>query len=635
MYKLYYIRGINRLDTPYFSTLQEQATYFESKKILEIDYIYPPHYRDTIDFDITDLDMKTQANYLSINFNNKTYYYFIDNVVYINEEMIQISITMDVIQTYMFDIDYIHCDVARRTIDRWNDDGTINRNYLRENLSNGDMVLKDTGFDVTPLDLGWCIIEYSYSKPYNEGDHYNKKVLTDALGASVDYETNLLSNNFFNKEIKFNSNKRTFLIPYSITGNKDIKIVEYYKDNEDIRLTINYNEIMPSIYEMISAIGKMENVLSIRFISQNIFKSLNIQETDNEIVINYHFSRDFQSYLQYYKKIEYASGDPIHYQIAGITLYNTNFNIQKPEPIEIKTFTSTHTFNYKKQINLEYAFDKIYVPALLDENYIQYQYGEKINLTSCPFYQMNNPIIYNKHTYDITTGYRLYCITDNINASTDKYKTLIYVTTEENYTLSNNAWNTYLSQNQATLTRGLRLNHIKNIYDVIPNTVKNVSTGNVGGAIANVADAAFNVFNINEKLNITKENLQFTPDTIKLGNAINSDILSESIFPCYYIYEVNDIDKVAEQYEAYGYKVNEHYSKVNILDVLNTRYYYNVIKCEDMEINLKVLNDELTITRIKDRFNSGLRLWNIKNLKSYMQMGDLFVYDNVEKKYLE
>lgn len=608
MYKLYYIRGINRLDTPYFSTLQEQATYFESKKILEIDYIYPPHYRDTIDFDITDLDMKTQANYLSIKFNNKMYYYFIDNVVYINEEMVQITVTMDVIQTYMFDIDYIHCDVARRTIDRWNDDGTINRNYLRENLSQGTMEF--INHNTEEEDVMWAIIRFTFVKRYVNGSRVE---LSDTLGHpittySIQYNQAILNNRILT------SDSDIALIPIS---NKKMHIINGVRTWD-----INSNE---NIGFYLRKIGSMENVLSIRLVPYTFLNG--ITYATNNDTINITMDTNFYYLLE--QVIQKGAAEENDVKIKCICVATLH------DPINILTKRSDFDFDFYKNNWIQEPFDRQFVPALLDENYIQYNYGEKISLTGAPLYQWKQPYMYSKYSYDLINGYRIYYNTDDLTEVRDKYKTLIYVTTDENYTLYNNAWNTYLSQNQATLTRGVRLNHIKNIYDVIPNITKNISTGNVGGAIANVADTAFNIFNINEKLNITKENLQFTPDTIKLGNAVNVDISSDSIIPCYYLYQVNDIDKVAEQYEAYGYKVNEHYSKVNILEALNTRYYYNVIKCEDMEINLKVLNDELTITRIKDRFNSGLRLWNIKNLDTNIQMGDLFVYDNVENKYLE
>ncbi len=642
MYKLYYVRGINRLDTPYFKTLAEQETYFESKKILEIDYIYPPHYRDTIDFDITDLDMKTQANYLGIEFNNKMYYYFIDNVVYINEEMIQITITMDVIQTYMFDIDYIHCDVGRRTIDRWNDDGTINRNYLRENLSQGTMQV--VGAHKYEEDFGFVIIAYTIGAPLRNLKEDNLLyVRNDANLISQGYSFAYnLSNNLFSIK-NFSTDTQIAIIPYSSKYKRFNVVAKYgYTTKTDgLVFTENKTFIMDMtdigggelpILDSIGLIASLDNIISIKYVPYNLFNNVSI-DTSGEVPIltlesisnGYGFCGLCQAIHRSYTGST-SQGD----LVSTITFFELNDE-------RILTKKANFQFDFTPNKPIQKPFDKKYIPALIDENYIQLHFGEKMSLTSFPLYQAKQTTLNLLYTTNIVDGYRLYYITDDpiTEIEFDKYKTLTYVTTTENFVLFNSAWSTYLSQNQSSLTRGVRLNQIKVLFDYSKGIFSNLRQGSKLGIANQSLDSAFELYSINEKLNITKENLEYTPDTIKLGNSVNSDIISESIIPCIYYYEVNDIDKVAEQYEGYGYKVNEHYSKVNILDTLNTRYYYNIIKCEDMEINLKVLNDELTITRIKDRFNSGLRLWNISNLDENMQMGDLFVYDNVEKKYLE
>ena len=99
---------------------------------------------------------------------------------------------------------------------------------------------------------------------------------------------------------------------------------------------------------------------------------------------------------------------------------------------------------------------------------------------------------------------------------------------------------------------------------------------------------------------------------------------------------VYDYDKVCEQLEENGYKVNEHYSNINIIKELNTRYYYNYFQCSALNISLNnVLNDNDTLQLIIDRFNDGLRFWNIQNCNNDdIDIGQLFVYDNVEKSLI-
>ena len=134
MIKLIYIRGISAYDTPYFSSKLEQYDFFDDINGVEIDAYYPPHYTNTIKLDRDDVDDISRYNYLILYFNNKNYFYFLDSINYINEDVYEVKIVMDTIQTYMFDIVWNESLVSRKSIKRWNGN-EINRDYIRENLS--------------------------------------------------------------------------------------------------------------------------------------------------------------------------------------------------------------------------------------------------------------------------------------------------------------------------------------------------------------------------------------------------------------------------------------------------------------------------------------------------------------------
>ena len=58
MIKLYYVRGINRYDTPYFPNITAQEDYFEGKVFSSLDAWYPPHYDNTIRLTSDDISFK-------------------------------------------------------------------------------------------------------------------------------------------------------------------------------------------------------------------------------------------------------------------------------------------------------------------------------------------------------------------------------------------------------------------------------------------------------------------------------------------------------------------------------------------------------------------------------------------------
>ena len=75
---LYYVEGISDVDTPFFSSKAEQSEYFSQKlvKTLSSSY-YPPYYRNKIKFASDDLTLDTRVNYLSLDTEERKYYYFI------------------------------------------------------------------------------------------------------------------------------------------------------------------------------------------------------------------------------------------------------------------------------------------------------------------------------------------------------------------------------------------------------------------------------------------------------------------------------------------------------------------------------------------------------------------------------
>ena len=133
--KLYYVEGISRTDTPLFDNIENQRQYYSDRLVVTIpDSFYPPHYRNEISLVLGDYftpSSASQMNYLSLEYLGRVYYYFIDSIEYKNEDIATLNVTMDVIQTYMFDINYHNARVKRETIKRWNGD-YINRNYINE-----------------------------------------------------------------------------------------------------------------------------------------------------------------------------------------------------------------------------------------------------------------------------------------------------------------------------------------------------------------------------------------------------------------------------------------------------------------------------------------------------------------------
>ena len=584
MIYLYYIRGINRYDTPYFANINDQETYFEGKQVVSIDSWYPPHYDNTIRFTSDDLSFKKQVNYLSLEFNGKVFYYFIDDIRYIDEDTVEIDITMDVIQTYMFNIDWINSTVSRRLIDRWNGDA-INRKYLREQIGSG---LYDT-------------ITY-YEVPYN----YPHIVLTSAdnLGDSGSPSTFIYDNQLIN------DSTYTYLIIDTLNDGFKYQL---YKGSTGLGRTYTTKDVMKW-----NDAPKIERAFMFMY-----FQLGSVSESGTGDLTKLELSNAY-------------SGDTFVPSLKSGIPRDPYCQI---DTVNITPDTYTITTPFVKNTSATASFDKKYVPQLLDENFIRIKFGERLGYTTYPTSLMITKSLVGTALNDYKTGNRIFRLEQD-SSEKDKYMTTCINNTQENVTLINDAFKNYMANNQGQMVMGIAKASLgatiglsmipKPTPTFTPKTHKlskaylareEMYNRRVSNQLVGDAMSSGDVF-------AGAINSAFQPDTTKQGNTVTSDIYANALKRFYSIEMCTDIDDVAKILEGYGYAVHESYGAVNLFNTLNTRTYFNVIKVDRLEIGLtQCLNDDTTISEIIDRMEQGIRMWNV-------EIGQhLYEYDNVEKAY--
>lgn len=585
MIHLYYIRGINRYDTPYFANINAQESYFEGKIVSSVDTWYPPHYDNTIRFTSDDISFNKQINYLSLEFNGKIYYYFIDDIRYIDEDTVEIDITMDVIQTYMFNIDWINSTVSRRLIDRWNGD-VINRKYLREQLGSGL-------FDTTTY----------YEVPYN----YPHIVLTSAdnLGESGNPSTFIYDNQLIN------DSTYTYMIIDTLKGEFKYQL---YKGSTVLGRTYTTKDVMKW-----NDAPKIERAFMFMY-----FQLGSVSESGTGDLTKLELSNDYSGDTFVPSLKSGVPRDP-YCQIDTVIVTPDTYNITTP---------------FVKNTSATASFDKKYIPQLLDENFMRIKFGERLGYTTYPTSLMVSKTLTGTALNDYKTGNRIFKL-EQTGSEKDKYMTTCINNTQENVTLINDAFKNYMANNQGQMVMGIAKASLgatiglsmipKPIPTYTPKTHKlskaylareEMYNRRVSNQVTADAMSAGNVFE-------GAINSAFQPDTTKQGNTVTSDIYANSLKRFYSIEECTDIDDVAKILEGYGYSVHESYGAVNLFNTLNTRTYYNVIKVDRLEIGLtQCLNDDTTISEIINRMEQGIRMWNV-------EIGlHLYEYDNVEKAYV-
>ena len=586
MIKLYYVRGINRYDTPYFPNITAQEDYFEGKVFSSLDAWYPPHYDNTIRLTSDDISFNKQINYLSLEFNGKLYYYFIDDIRYIDEDTLEIDITMDVIQTYMFNIDWINSTVSRRLIDRWNGDA-INRKYIREQLGNG---LFET-------------ITY-YEMPYN----YPHIVLTSAkalgdttIPATFIYDNQLINDTTYN-----------------------YLVIDTLKDNMKYQIYTKGNPLYLGVPYTTKEVMKWNDAPEIERAYMFMYYQLGtINETGTDDLTKLELSNSYAG-TSFVASLKGGQPRDPYCQIDTVIVTPDKYTITTP---------------FVKNTSATTPFHKKYIPQLLDENFMRIKFGERLGYTTYPTSLMVTKSLIGTAINDYKTGNRIFKLEQD-SSEKDKYMTTCINNTQENVTLINDAFKQYMANNQGQMVMGIAKASIGATigFNMIPKPTptftpkthklskaylarEEMYNRRVSNQITADAMSAGNVFG-------GAINSAFQPDTTKQGNTVTSDIYANALKRFYSIEMCTDIDDVAQTLEGYGYAVHESYGAVNLFDKLNTRTYFNVIKVDSLEIGLtQCFNDDTTISEIIDRMEKGIRMWNV-------EIGQhLYEYDNVEKEY--
>ena len=119
-----------------FRDLNQQIDYFISKKVMEFDDTKYHRVGNSIKIPIHFDDFNLmRCNYLLAQNHNqlshrKTYFYFIVNKEYVNSETTKLTLKLDVMQTYLFEIRFGQCFIERQHYNPYNSNGDINIDIL-------------------------------------------------------------------------------------------------------------------------------------------------------------------------------------------------------------------------------------------------------------------------------------------------------------------------------------------------------------------------------------------------------------------------------------------------------------------------------------------------------------------------
>lgn len=412
MIGLCYVKGINEVDTPYFNDKDEQTAFF-NKTIVWKDYesYYPPYFMNTIRLSSEDIPFNNpskKVNYCLLDYEGKRYYYFIDSIDYVTDDLVEITIEMDTIQTYWYDVLVSKPTISRMAINRWGDDGqAINRNYIRENLSTGNMIkrLKEE-FKGTSDKLKWIVVRISDNP---NASHYDP----NNVGPTSTY---LRSSSY--GHVRFKKDAK-HVIDYQMTGGGYLLVPYGDWVAETGKVWIEFGDtfkLIGNIPTFLSSLASDSRVMSISFIPFNPFADIHyigLTHTDSGI------KAPLIKVLSHGVTINTtdSGGKPItknlkwYYYELGSTDSSASvygyFRMVFPEGYmnRIESFTEAPAVELipaSKSMALDsYVTGKVTtkttiwnpanVPAMLDENYLQVHLGDNGGTTIAPLFYYTIP----------------------------------------------------------------------------------------------------------------------------------------------------------------------------------------------------------------------------------------------------
>lgn len=612
-----YIEGISRIDTPYFANISEQEDYFDSHEVVTIDNtFYPPHYTNVIKVDSEDIDFNITVNYVWFEYLGKRYYYFIDDIEYISETIAKFYITMDTIQTYMFNIRVTNGIIERKFINRWKNNFTkINRAYLRENVSEG--IFDVDNFEVFNSDRNQWFYIYKTTELNSEKNVGNKVCIDenwDPNGPNgVSTPLNTLFAPYIRKDYVYGGTS------FSISG-----------DDVTVRL------------------AQKNWCVDIFIIPFNPFKWLDI-DGDELVYESHRVNYDSNLVLDYYFDMATNPNDESNHFYSLRSNFQAKHSIGTLQAttnyIMTRSYSGARGMKYNNTNNQIYKpFNITYMPMLCDENYLRYTFGSNFVNTTLPLSLIIEKTFYYKYYADVENGRIIYCL-DDTNSFTDRFRTTIVDSNLIGVPMKNSPWSDYVSQNRARW--GMAIG--ETALDII---TKGANVGIRNASIqAEMSDIVTDKRNYTPKTGVLKKKYQRmlnskNRDIEENLNSYGIDAASKSIGgvigqgiqdinnyckPSTVVQQGNTIPSLNHDYEIFlktevvrdihqcahyfhrnGVLVNEYInSRDNIFDYVNTRYYFNVLKMSDVDLHLaNIVEDVTSVESVKDRLSNGLRLWN-------------------------
>lgn len=618
----------------YFRTRQEQEGYFNVNTLfvnsISVNFNVGNLLKTTLTINAEEehLNRLLSCNYLIVKNNSKVkdlnyFYYFITNSFQLSGNQISVDVELDVINTYLLDVEFTDCMIKRGHLNRFidNGDGTVSfdgtaysKLFEREPIQNvAKRLVKKTNLNliidksnkfqewINKNIFGW--IYYYISEP-------RKRTI-------YDFNNNQTQGSFFEAKQTLNNAITAEISPLGIVAVPIFKKYDILRPSIYMEVNNNRYEIPDNIFAFKSYNNDNSYVYSAKFSFCPPFQPSEIRDQDFEIEEGGNYSRLIFKSLAYTSSWAYSGFyfKNIHYLLQSTTQGMITLN-ETPIDIETNMYISKKQLTFNKNEIIGSIKNSKFNPKLLAQDYFELKLLENSGNYFIYDLQKINAnkfnVIYNEAmTADITKGFACLNI-ESANYSIECRKNLtgLVVSNDMSIMVDNDKLQEMLANN-------------KNYY--LQNDLK-ASLGILGGGVGIAEGIATNkplmsiagsTAIIGSIQNVIDKDL-LTTDNLKNAPALISGTNKNAIFNCLY----NEFKISIEEYDIlenekemindfmcqYGFTVNR---LGNIKDYLDIRKYYNYVQAEIEEVKS---NKTLISNQVKNKFveifKQGIRFWN-------------------------
>ena len=577
------------------------------------DYVKVPEYIDNV--------RECTYLYWDNDSNSKRYFAFITNSYYLNEETSIVEYELDVMQTFLFDYKIEGAHIAREHQNRFKINPSLsyydrifniqpeNLNLGKDYIINGNQKFcKKVTIDNKQYDLVWIII-----------------VATEALFGNETKSYYLMNNNLY-----------VYCIPYVIGvpvgATTNVAPVKFYYNGTAHSLW-NYKTIS-EFFTSEEAKQKVYQITVSSFLPRYDKLTLNgttITEDTTEGSLYKYIEYTYQGTLTYgiIQLFQNGSLTNIDDSVLGtigkdLTLTFSPTTTLTPEmKYESKLLTDPYSFmqftHNNQSINLKYenVFDKTIMG--------------KINL-----YGLYSFMVYNKKYATMTPsgfedddlGYMYGLASKPIN----------------DLPWTSDAYLNYMLTKSAQAITGMAVKTAGGAVGIgagIAMTVAGFASENPALAIAGISSIAGGTVSaggaVAEEI-AKREDLKNVPESLNsLSNDGTFSISSKTLIPIIQYLEIRPEYKnqIYNYFRLYGYKSNRTAYPDGVDDgmMLKSRYYYNYIKCSDINIELGFNRD--FHDKIISIFKNGVTFWHFRTGMTYANFKPFnYTYENIEVSVL-